>query len=471
MTHPRTRCLQALSSPFPEGLPLFPGPGAVDPELEAVLKHSAELLCRWYGESHQHGPRPHLSLVPGAAPLEQGRAPAALLDDLRTVMAGAFRPNHPGALAHLDPPPLAISVVADLVASGLNNNLLAEELSPSLTRLERQLCRWLADRIGLGPESGGVPASGGSLSNLMALVCARQQAGLQTSADAVVLAGAAAHVSFEKALTVMGLPPEALRTLPLDQAGRLSPDTLRQALLSAQEQGRPVLAVVGVAGSTIQGAIDPLAELGALCREFGVWFHVDAAIGGVCGLSDQHRWRVAGLELADSVCLNPQKLLGISKPSSVLLVRQSEQLAATFSTALPYMEETASPQGGDLGLQGTRGAEVLKLWLGLQHLGLEGIDAVISAALERRQRLAALLNPLPLTQLPGDLHLLSFHHGSLTGEEALHWRDRVHQALLDQQLWLSKPSLKGQPLLKAVLGNPFTGERELQQIAAVLQAS
>ena len=470
MTHPRTRGLQALPSPFPEGLPLFPGPGAVDPELEAVLKHSAELLCRWYGESHQHGPRPHLSLVPGAAPLEQGRAPEALLDDLRTVMAGAFRPNHPGALAHLDPPPLAISVVADLVASGLNNNLLAEELSPSLTRLERQLCRWLADRIGLGPDAGGVPASGGSLSNLMALVCARQQAGLQTSADAVVLAGAAAHVSFDKALTVMGLPPEALRTLPLDQAGRLSPDTLRQALLLAHGQGRPVLAVVGVAGSTIQGAIDPLAELAVICREFGVWFHVDAAIGGVCGLSDQHRWRVAGLELADSVCLNPQKLLGISKPSSVLLVRQGEHLATTFSTSLPYMEETASPQGGDLGLQGTRGAEVLKLWLGLQHLGLEGIDAVIAAALERRERLAGLLDPLPLTLLPGDLHLLSFQHSSLVGEEALNWRDRVHQALLDQQLWLSKPHLNGQPLLKAVLGNPFTGERELQQIAAVLQA-
>ena len=231
-----------------------------------------------------------------------------------------------------------------------------------------------------------------------------------------------------------------------------------------------MLGVVGVAGSTIQGAIDPLAELAVICREFGVWFHVDAAIGGVCGLSDQHRWRVAGLELADSVCLNPQKLLGISKPSSVLLVRQGEHLATTFSTSLPYMEETASPQGGDLGLQGTRGAEVLKLWLGLQHLGLEGIDAVISAALERRERLAGLLDPLPLTLLPGDLHLLSFQHSSLVGEEALNWRDRVHQALLDQQLWLSKPHLNGQPLLKAVLGNPFTGERELQQIAAVLQA-
>ena len=108
---------------------------------------------------------------------------------------------------------------------------------------------------------------------------------------------------------------------------------------------------------------------------------------------------------------------------------------------------------------------------GLQHLGLEGIDAVISAALERRQCLLQLLEPLPLTLLPGDLHLLSLRHASLAGEAAMGWRDRVHQALLEQNLWLSKPNLNGQPLLKAVLGNPFTGERELQQIAAVLQAS
>ncbi len=471
MTHQRTRCLQAPFSPFPDDLALFPGPSEVDPELEALLKHSAELLCRWYGETNEHGPRPHLSLVPGVAPSRQGRPPEALLDDLRTVMAGAFRPNHPGALAHLDPPPLAISVVADLVASGLNNNLLAEELSPSLTRLERQLCRWLADRIGLGPEASGVPASGGSLSNLMALVCARQQAGLRSTSEAIVLAGAAAHVSFQKALTVMGLPPDALWTLPLDEAGRLTPETLKQGLNSAHDQRRPVLAVVGIAGSTIQGAVDPLVELGAVCREYGVWFHVDAAIGGVCALSDQHRGRVAGLDQADSVCLNPQKLLGISKPSSVLLLRHGDHLAETFSTSLPYMEATSSPQGGDLGLQGTRGAEVLKLWLGLQHLGLEGIDGVIGEALKRRQRLFQLLEPLPLTLMPGDLHLLSFHHKSLKGCDAITWRDGVHQALLDQQLWLSKPNLNGLPLLKAVLGNPFTGEPELQQIAAVVQSS
>ena len=153
----------------------------------------------------------------------------------------------------------------------------------------------------------------------------------------------------------------------------------------------------------------------------------------------------------------------------MLLVRQGEHLAATFSTALPYMEETASPQGGDLGLQGTRGAEVLKLWLGLQHLGLEGIDAVISAALERRERLAGLLDPLPLTLLPGDLHLLSFQHSSLAGEALCTGVIASTKPCLISSFGSRNP-LERPAAAKAVLGNPFTGERELQQIAAVLQA-
>ena len=158
-------------------------------------------------------------------------------------MDGAFNPCHPGALAHLDPPPLTASVVADLICAGLNNNLLAEELSPSLSRLERSLCAWLAERLGLGEGSGGVAASGGSLSNLMALVVARHQAGLQGRSDAVVFCSADAHVSIGKALAVMGLPPQALHSVPVDAAGALNPLALAEALEAAQAAGQPVISV------------------------------------------------------------------------------------------------------------------------------------------------------------------------------------------------------------------------------------
>jgi len=452
----------------PGELPLFPCPQGIDPGLQDFLDGASQLLCQWLGDSHLHGPRPGLSLQPSAEPGQGGKEAAALLADLQQLMAGGFRPNHPGALAHLDPPPLSVSIAADLIAAGMNNNLLAEELSPSLSRLERGLCAWLAQTLGLGAEASGVPASGGSLSNLMALVCARRAAGLQGRSDAVVITGAASHVSLEKALGVMGLPPESLWRLPLDPQGRLQAEAVAAALGRCRQRGVPVIAVVATAGSTVQGLVDPLQELAAVCGTEGVWLHVDGAIGAVCGLVDSQRWRVRGIGAADSVTLNPQKLLGVSKPSSLLLLRNPQHLQDSFGTGLPYMEPAhAGAHGGELGLQGTRGAEVLKLWLSLQHLGLEGIATLLEGAFQRAEGLRQRLAPLPVALLPGDLHLVSFaHQGPDQG-----WRDGCHRRLLQGGFWLSKPDLAGQPLLKAVLGNPFTTDQHLDQLAALVQQS
>ena len=151
------------------GLP-FPDPQAADPALQEFLQQASALLGTWLASGASHQPLPGLSMLPPVAPEAGGLSAERLLVDAQRLIEGAYNPNHPGALAHLDPPPLVASVVGDLLAAGLNNNLLAEELSPSLSRLERSLCGWLATRIGLPAGSGGVPASGGSLSNLMALV-------------------------------------------------------------------------------------------------------------------------------------------------------------------------------------------------------------------------------------------------------------------------------------------------------------
>ena len=126
-------------------------------------------------------------MLPDAAPQAHGRDMQQLLDDLQQVMDGAFQPSHPGALAHLDPPPLSASIAADLICAGLNNNLLAEELSPSLSHLERQLCAWFAERLGFPEGASGVGASGGTLSNLIALVSARHHVGLDHNPEAVVV--------------------------------------------------------------------------------------------------------------------------------------------------------------------------------------------------------------------------------------------------------------------------------------------
>lgn len=465
----------AVAPPAPQASAALPFASAeqLDPRLQELLEAAATQLSQWLGSATQRSPLPGLSLLPEVAPQASGLGNGALLADLQLVMEGAYNVNHPGALAHLDPPPLMASIAAELVCAGLNNNLLAEELSPSLSRLERSLCGWLAEAIGLPPGSGGVPASGGTLSNLMALVTARVSRGLQHCSEAVVMASSAAHVSLSKALLVMGLPPSSLRLLPTDAQGRLDPEALALELEACAAAGVPVLAVVGTAGTTVCGAVDPLPAMASLCRHHGVWLHVDGAIGAVYALDPEHAPRVAGLALADSITINPQKLLGITKTSSLLLLAQPAQLADTFATGLPYMEPSwGGSHGGDCGLQGTRSAEVLKLWLGLRQLGRDGITAILDGAIARRRRLQSLLQPWTrLVLRQGGLHLLAFSPEGLSAAESDHWSRSTRQDLLAAQLMLSRPMHLGRHHLKAVLGNPHTREEHLQQLAAIVGRS
>jgi len=465
----------AVAPPAPRATPALPfaSPDQLDPRLEELLAAASAQLSRWLGTAAQRPPLPQLAVLPEVCPQASGLDQARLLADLQQVMDGAYNPNHPGALAHLDPPPLAASIAAELVCAGLNNNLLAEELSPSLTRLERSLCTWLAEAIGLPPGSGGVPASGGSLSNLMALVTARVSRGLQQRGDLVLLASADAHVSLHKALMVMGLPPQALVAVPVDDEGRLQLPHLEAQLQAFRQQGRPVLAVVATAGTTVCGAVDPLEEIARLCRSHGAWLHVDGAIGAVYALDPHHAGRVQGLGLADSVTINPQKLLGITKTSSLLLLAEPGLLQAAFGTGLPYMEASwGGGHGGECGIQGTRPAEVLKLWLGLRQLGHEGIKAILDGAVARQRALAQRLKALPGLQLRrGELHLLAMTPHDLSAQQAEAWSLRTRQQLLEAQLMLSRPLYQGRHHLKAVLGNPHTAEAQLQQLATVVAAS
>ena len=441
-----------------------------DDVLLQLLEQASERLCQWLGSAASRPPLPGISLMPAVEPQLLGLAPEQLLADLDLVMDGAYNPGHPGALAHLDPPPLAASIVGDLICAGLNNNLLAEELSPGLSRLERSLMAWLAERIGLPAGSGGVPASGGTLSNLMALVIARRERNLSCCGEAVVLASADAHVSIGKALAVMGLPASALHPVATAADGGMDVSALADRLGQLKRLGVPVIAVVATAGTTVRGAVDPLPELAAICQRYGVWLHVDGAIGAVFALSERHRWRVAGLELADSITVNPQKLLGITKTSSLLLLARPQALERSFATGLPYMEPSwGGGHGGESGLQGTRPAEVLKLWLGLRQLGLEGIEVLLDQAVGRREHLQQLLQPHPgLSLVSGPLHLLAFSPADASAAEAEAWSQHTRQLLLDEQLMLSRPLYGGRFHLKAVLGNPNTRMADLEHLASLV---
>jgi len=388
-------------------------------------------------------------------------------------MNGSYRPCHPGSLAHLDPPPLSASIVGELICAGLNNNLLAEELSPSLSSLERNLCKWFCEKLGFGDLSGGVAASGGSLSNLMALVMARNIAGLASDPTAVFFASEDCHVSFSKAVQIMGLEKESLQKVPTDEKGELKISSLCSSLKKIKSQGKKCFAIVATAGTTVRGAIDPLTEIAQFCQKEKVWLHVDGSIGGIYGLSTITSEIVQGLGSADSITVNPQKLLGIAKTSSLLLVANKKHLSSTFSTGLPYTEPITGDDfhGGELGIQGTRSAESLKLWIGLRQLGEEGIEKILLESIRRRCYLESIIDPSKFKIISGPLHLLAFTPINYSFSETSDWSVKARNSLLAKKFMLSRPLYGDRYYLKAVLGNPNTKFDDLNILANLINHS
>jgi sulfinoalanine decarboxylase len=182
---------------------------------------------------------------------------------------------------------------------------------------------------------------------------------------------------------------------------------------------------------------------------------------------------VAGLGAADSLTFNPQKVIGITKTSSLLLVADPSSLQDAFATGLPYMEPSwGGGHGGECGLQGSRPGEVLKLWLGLRQLGLEGIEQLLDGAIARRRCLRQLLAGNGKLHLRGgSLHMLAFTPAKANAEQAELWSQTTRQRLLAEGLMLSRPLYAGRHHLKAVLGNPHTGDQQLAQLAQLVQTS
>ncbi len=454
-------------------LEFFASPDRNDPKLKSFLDDACSNLCDWFATTKVRGPLPSFSELPEVPPSLEGASAAELLDDLQLLMAGSYQPSHPGSLAHLDPPPLTASIVGELISAGLNNNLLAEELSPSITKLERSLCKWMACKIGMPESAGGVATSGGSLANLMALLVARSRAQLSYDSHAVVLASAEAHVSLSRAISIMGLPPDALLRISTDDDGRMTIESLREQYSKIKEQGKKCFAVIATAGTTIRGAIDPLIEISEFCTHEGLWFHVDAAIGGVFALAESTKQLVSKLSSANSITINPQKLLGITKTSSLLLVANNEDLFNSFSTGFPYLEPSCGNdfQGGELGIQGTRPAEVLKLWLGLRQLGHNGIKFLLENAISRRRYLEESIDCTKLRIITGPLHLIAVTPVNSADKVAEEWSIATKAKLLEHNFMLSRPQYKDRNYLKAVMGNPHTKLSHINQLSEILNQS
>ncbi|MFG3599714.1 pyridoxal phosphate-dependent decarboxylase family protein [Micromonospora chersina] len=338
-------------------------------------------------------------LAPRVAAVDLDRPlgdPGAALDELHDVyLRDAVYFHHPRYLAHLNCPVVIPALLGEAVLTAVNSSLDTWDQSAGGTLIERRLIDWTAGRIGLGPAADGVFTSGGTHSNLQALLLAREEtrarAGLRSGPEALsrlrVLTSAAGHFSVQKAARLLGLGPDAVRTVDTDAQRRMRPDALAREIARCRADGLLVMAVVATAGTTDFGSIDPLPQIADICAAGGVWLHVDAAYG--CGLlvSPTRRHLLDGIEWADSVTVDFHKSFFQPVSSSAVLVRDGRTLRhATWHA--DYLNparavEQRIPNQVDKSLQTTRRFDALKLWLTLRIMGADGIGALFDEVVDR----------------------------------------------------------------------------------------
>ncbi|MEV2217428.1 lysine decarboxylase DesA [Streptomyces sp. NPDC050997] len=330
----------------------------------------------------------------------------AVLDELEDVyLRDAIYFHHPRYLAHLNCPVVIPAVLGEAILSAVNSSLDTWDQSAGGTLIERKLIDWTAGRIGLGENADGVFTSGGTQSNLQALLLAREEAkpggAGRDAADSFstlrIFASEASHFSVKKSAKLLGLSQDAVVSIPVGNDKRMQTVALAHELERCRQDGLVPMAVVATAGTTDFGSIDPLPEIAELCEQYGVWMHVDAAYG--CGLlaSVKHRDRIDGIERADSVTVDYHKSFFQPVSSSAVLVRDATTLRhATYHAEYlnpRRMVQERIPNQVDKSLQTTRRFDALKLWMTLRVMGADGIgqlfDEVCDLAVQGWKLLAA----------------------------------------------------------------------------------
>jgi glutamate/tyrosine decarboxylase-like PLP-dependent enzyme len=397
----------------------------------------------------------------------------------------------PRYFGQFNPTPLPIAVWADALCSALNQNAGAWRNGPTSAMIEARIVRWLCDSISYPSESFGTLASGGSEANLIALKCARDkvhanivhQGVASAPGSLTVYASEQCHYSIEKSLDILGLGRGSLRKIATDENFHILTDELRQQIEGDRKAGLVPCCIVGVAGTTSTGVIDPIAELAGIARENNCWFHVDAAYGGPLAFSSQHKSKLNGIEYADSVTFDPHKWMFVPFSCGAVLVRDGGHvLRDAFDISPEYLSEDRG--GADVefdffryGQMGTRRFNSLKLWMALKFMGTQGYAKVIERQIRLTEYLASRLDELKDFQCLGQVETAVCCFKFLP--EAAWWaggkdQDRLQQRLQQRieksgKAWITTTVLHGRRALRVNINSFLTEQRHVDDLLELLQ--
>jgi aromatic-L-amino-acid decarboxylase len=418
-------------------------------------------------------------------PPQRGELFELILEDVdRIILPGITHWQSPNFFAYFPSNNSGPAILGELLSAGLGVQGMLWATSPACTELETHVLDWLVGMLGL-PEKfrsdsagGGVIQDTASSATLCALLAGRERAtGFrvnESGADGRLTAYAStqAHSSVEKAVKIAGLGRENLRLIDVDEKFAMRPDALAKAISEDRRAGKIPCFVCATVGTTSSNAIDPVPAIGRICRDDGVWLHVDAAMSGTAALCPEFRWIQDGVELADSYCFNPHKWMFTNFDCDAFWVADRAALIRTLSVLPEYLRNKATESGAvfdyrDWQIPLGRRFRALKLWFVIRHYGVEGLQSYVRQHVELAQKFKSWVEKSASFELaaPAPLNLVCFRH---VGGDALN-RNLLEALNVSGQLYLTHTTLDGRYTLRMSIGQSWTQESHVEEAWKTIQ--
>jgi aromatic-L-amino-acid/L-tryptophan decarboxylase len=413
-------------------------------------------------------------------------SPDRVLEELQEkLLPYCTNVGHPGYMGLITPSPNPVGIIADFICSALNQNIGAYTIGPAAVAMERRTVRWLTDLVGYNDKAGGNLTSGGMMANFIGLKLARdsvsndqiQQDGIQERW--AVYASEERHVSIDKAVDAVGLGRTALRALPTDAKFRVRLDALETAIADDRNRGVRPLCIVGMFGTTNTGAVDPLHQLRTIADREGMWLHADAAYGG--GMLLSHAWpmRDQGLELADSITIDPHKWFYAPLDAGAILAKEDRRLTASFGMRPSYLTDELDRANERYqyyvhSFEQSRRFRGLKVWMSFKRYGASQIGEWIDNNVRQAKHLHSLVAEHPEFEAASDPPMSAIcirYRGAVLDEvqsKELH-AEVARRVEHSGKFWFSTTELKGKTWFRINPVNFRTRTEHIDQLLALLE--
>jgi len=457
-------------------------------EMKRIGYEAVDMMVAHFASLHQQAPvrkadSTAMDLLLQESMPEQGSNPTNILQHVRdNIFANSALTTHPRYYSFVPSPSNFISAIADGLASAYNLFSGAWTSSPGAAKLEMVTINWMLKLFGFPVrEGGGLFVSGGSAANLMGLSVARNVKLGDDMANAMIYFSDQTHSSVDRALLVLGFRKDQIKRIPCNERFQLPIQILRETIQGDIAAGKRPFCVVANAGTTNTGAVDPLPDVSILCRQFKLWMHVDAAYGGGAVLCEQGRLALNGIEMADSVTVDPHKWFFQPYEIGCLLVRNHEWMSGTFRMTPEYLKDLEGSAEEinfyDYGIQLTRGFRALKFYMSVKAFGLASFREAVRHGFQMAEWTEQRLRQSPHWEIvsPANLAVLNFRYNPQDrhlDEEALNALNQYISVRIieEEAAMLTTTVLRGKNVLRMCLINPRSLETELEDTILRLEA-